>query len=215
MAGVVLAWVDKAIAVQEGNSIHALLTTVYPHLRSPKDQASVPWIRKIGNERLLCCLVSEDAAAMHYLGPIDILKFDQPQEHVLARAKQNLSLLPPYSLADCTPHPECPDVWTIETGDGHDAARLLIADLIAGDSAVVWIPHRDRMMLSTASLTTLRPWVDRLRAETIRHAQHAKHPITAEAFWVKNGEVSHLRYLRTGSTGQLVGDELNPLDAPP
>ena len=102
MASTVLAWIDKAIAVQDADSPHAPLTAIFPHLRSPKDQAHVPWIRKLADERLLFCLVAEDATSMRYLGPIETTRFGCPQDQVHKRAICNLSLLPPYSLMDCT-----------------------------------------------------------------------------------------------------------------
>ena len=213
----VLAWIDKAIDVLDANPVRSQLADVFPHLRSPKDQAAVPWIRKLANNRLLCCLVSEDADSMRYLGPIELTKMGSNQEQIIDRAKQNLGQLPPHSLADCTPHAHCPNVWTIDTKDGHDAARLLIADTIVGGAAVVWIPHRDRLVLSTSTPQMLGPWVDQLRDEAIQSARHAKHPITAEAFLVKDGVVSHLRYQRSDAVGQLLlpEDEIMPRGALP
>ena len=212
----VLTWVDKAIAVQDLPREHAQLAHVYPHIRSPKDTESVPWIRKLANDRLLYCLVSEDAESMRYLGPIVLSQMGVSHDQIVRKAKQNLRLMPPHSLADCSPHAHCPNVWIIETNDGHDAARLLIADAIANGAALVWIPHRDRLVLSTDSPHALAPWIDHLREEAIGHAQHAKHPITAEAFWVEDGTVTHLPYTRSGSTGQLLLPEtLKFRDAPP
>jgi hypothetical protein len=42
-----------------------------------------------------------------------------------------------------------------------------------------------------------------LREEAIRSAHTATHPITAEAFQVDTGVVSHLRFIGQGHTGRL------------
>ena len=216
-AMVVHAWVDKAISMLTTESSQAVLSMVFPHLRSPQDRSTVPWIEAIANDRLLCCLIADEPDSMRYLSPIDTMAFDRPIHQVIERAMCNLSLLPPYGVAACAEHPIGPDVWVIQTGDGHDAARLLIADILVGGPAIGWLPHRDRLILTKANLTSCVQWAGPLRREAIQHAQHAKHPITAEAFLVQNSTITHLPFHCDGSSGRLYlpTDGINLPDAPP
>jgi len=144
---------------------------------------------------------------MRYLDPLQIVKHGMGVDGLRKRARLNLSVRGPYSTADCTPHESISDVWICATGDGHDAARLLIADQLADGPAVAWVPHRDRMLFTRRSPKELgaAAWV--IRNEAIRSASRATHPITAEAFMVQNGVVTHLPFVGLNDQGRLDAGE--------
>ncbi len=203
MEPTVNAWVERAIAAQGEPTQPRPISHVLPHLRPPADAEDVPWHMPIANGRLLECLVTDDLTSMAYLGPIQIVEHAVGVEGLRARARLNLRLLMPYDHSDCTPHPSLPDVWVCCTGDGHDAARILLADQLAGGPVTAWVPHRDRLMFTRRSPAELDNIAHALRQEALRCALTATHPITAEAFWVEKGQVSHLRFVGHGESGKL------------
>jgi len=190
----VRAWIEKAVLFQREDVPMGHISGVFPHIRPPPDQASLPWCTPLANDRLLCCLVADDPTIMRYLNPIQIMNHGLGLSGLKTRAIANLSLLPPYSISECSPHPEQPDTWVVNVGDGHDAARILLADVIAGGPVVAWIPHRDQLVFTTRTVDAIGQDAARLRQNSIRSAQSATHPISAEAFRVEKGILSHLPF---------------------
>jgi hypothetical protein len=202
-ASTVNAWVERAIAAQRDVHYPSHVSHILPHLRPPADGETLPWYAPIAGGRLLECLVANEDQTITYLDPIEIIKHGLGLEGLRTRARLNLSVLAPYDLSDCTPHPLHPDVWVCATGDGHDAARLSLADQLAGGPVIAWVPHRDRLVFTRRLPNELGTTAWALREEAIRSAHTATHPITAEAFQVDTGVVSHLRFIGQGHTGRL------------
>ena len=198
------AWVDKAWAHQQEKTSDGHISGVLPHLRPPPDHASLPWFSSIADDRLLCCLISDEQDSVRYLDPIEITNHGLGASGLLDRAKINLSLLPPYSLSDCVPHPDFDDIWLIETRDGHDAARLLTAHTLTDRALIAWVPHRDRLVVTTRSVDELGPLSAKLRSDAILCATVATHPISAEAFLLSRGSISHLRFQADHRHGTLL-----------
>ena len=201
---VVSAWVEKARKSKETSTVSRHISNVFPHIRPPPDRDSLPWSATIAHDRLLCCLVRDERNSIRYLDPIEIANHGLGATGLLERAKTNLSLLPPYSLSDCIPHPEFSDVWRIETHDGHDAARLLTANTLTGQPLIAWVPHRDRLVLTTRSIDELGALSAKLRGDAIQSASAATHPISAEAFFLNQGQISHLRFQGDHANGRLL-----------
>jgi len=199
----VLAWVARAIAAQRKGLQANRVSFIMPHLRPPTDEHALPWQTPLAEGRLMECLVADQPDTIQYLGPLQIVQHGLGVQGLRERARMNLSLLFPYTLSDCTPHDSQADVWICSVGDGHDAARLLIADQLAGGPVVAWVPHRDRMVFTRRFATELNDTAWNLRQEAIRSALTATHPITAEAFHVHDGAVSHMRFIGHDEHGYL------------
>ena len=196
-------WVETAIVQQSECKPQGHISTVFPHIRPPPDQADLPWAEPIANGRLMSCLVYDEKHHLRHLNPINIANFNFGVKGLQERATINLALRSPYRLQDCVPHPVHPNVWLVSKGDGHDAARILMADRLANSAVVAWVPHRDLLMFSTLTISELGDTAAALRQECIERAQASKHPITAEAFRVDHGTVVHLPFRRTDTGGQL------------
>jgi hypothetical protein len=199
----VRAWVERAIAAQSEPKHPCPISHVLPHLRPPADAATLPWHTPIANGRLVECLVADEQTSITYLGPLQIVGHKVGVDGLRTRARLNLSVLMPYDLSGCTPHASHPDVWVCATGDGHDAARLLLADQLAGGPVIAWAPHRDRLVFTRCPPQELGSIAWTLRQEALQSAHTATHPITAEAFSVEDGQVSHLHFVGQGERGRL------------
>jgi hypothetical protein len=197
------AWVARAISAQHDTPAPLPIARILPHLRPPIGEHLLPWHAPLASGRLLECLVADEDETIQYLGPLQVVQFGLGVEGLRARARLNLSLLPPYDLSGFTPHEVHPDVWVCATGDGHDAARMLLADQLAGGPVIAWVPHRDRLVLTRREAHQLDGIAWAIREEAIRSAPLVTHPITAEAFLVNEGLISHLHFVGQGDTGRL------------
>ena len=201
---IVDAWVEKAILYQRDPIPKKHISNVLPHIRPPANRNDGPWGQLIADERLVLSLVYDEKDSLRYIRDFDIPTFAVGLNDLIKRAAANLRITSPNEIEGCVPHPDHPAVWIVSLGDGHDSARILIADQIAGTPVIAWVPHRDMLMISTLSASSLGRTAAALRKECIQRAQLATHPISAEAFLVDGGIITHLPFSGDRLTGTVV-----------
>lgn len=200
---VVAARVKHAIAIQALDGTAPLLESVFPRLRPPPDAQELVWFEPIANGRLLECLVSDEPSTVRYLDPVRIIGFGLGVQGLRDQACTNLRGL----KAVFEPNSEEPRIQMCRMGDGHDAARLLVAsDLLPQVSRVLCcVPDRDTLLCVDPAQSDIQSLALKMRKMAMETAVQSAYPLSAECFLVDGETVQHVPF-RTDSLGAKVCD---------
>jgi hypothetical protein len=189
---IVWSRVKTAISSQSSSSVEPRLGDVFPRLRPPLDAQDLSWFEPIANGRLLECLVSDESDTVRYLDALRIVGFGLGVRGVRSRSRSNLRALG----AVFVPLAEEPRIQICRMGDGHDAARLLIAsDLMNGmDTVLCCAPDRDTLLCADPSQSDIQYVARKMREMGVVYATQAAYPLSAECFLVDGLTVRHIPF---------------------
>lgn len=199
----VQARVKHAIAEQSPTASVLALDSVYPRLRPPADADGLSWFEPIAQERLLECVVLDESDTVRYLDPIHIVGFGVGVQGVRQRSRLNLLQL----NAHFVPHPEDPRIQRCRMGDGHDAARLLVANhLLNGmDKILCCVPDRDTLLCADRFRDDIQDVAHEMRKLAVKRATRAAYPLSAECFLVDGESIQHIPFRKGIHENSFVG----------
>lgn len=168
-------------------------TSLMPQLRSRQwlDQQGCfgdsGLVHTVVNDELVTVYVIDDAASMVFVCRAHLRRWRKSVEDLHHLAMGNLAKRGTPVLSRPTTSPESvPESVTVRTGDGFDAARLLLLE--AQEGLLVAVPDRDTLWLGPEEGQNL----EQLMRTTEAIAAQAAHPISASVFRVTDGRLAPL-----------------------
>lgn len=181
------------------HSFADVATTILPQIRNRS------WLRERGSvfgsgalvhrdltEDLVICYVIDDPWCMTFVCQEHLQQWGHSEQAIYHLATRNLHVLAGSDLP--MPDPE-DDGVLVKTGDGFDAARVLLLDRDNVEGLLVGMPERDVLWLGTEEGQGLSG----LMSRNEKQSQHASHPVSPHLYRVTDGELVPVR--ATGSAG--------------
>jgi hypothetical protein len=199
----VQARVKHAISEQSSTASILALGDVYPRLRPPADADRLSWFEPVAQGRLLECVVLDEAETVRYLDPIQVVGFGVGVQGVRQRSRLNLLAL----RADFVSHPEDSRIQRCRMGDGHDAARLLVAGNLLSDmdKILCCVPDRDTLFCANLFRDDIQGVARKMRELAVRRATRAAYPLSAECFVVAGESIQHIPFRKGSLESSFMG----------
>ncbi len=140
--------------------------------------------RELG-EGLSLCYVIDEPWSMIFLCREHLQRWQKSEEDIFQLANQNLQRLVGGAISRLVPGSE---PLILHSGDGYDAAKLLLLDHERCDGMLVAIPERDLLWVGPEGGQDL----EELSARSRERNSHATHPISPDLYRLNGGKLERL-----------------------
>jgi len=177
-------------------------TSILPQIRTRA------WLREHGSvfgqgalvhrdftDDLVICYVIDDPWCMTFVCRAHLQQWGYTEDDLYHLATRNLNALAATEVP--LPGPE-DDGVLVRTGDGFDAARVLLLDREKLDGLLVGLPERDVLWLGDGEKRGL----EGLMALNAKQARRASHPLSPTLYRVTDGELVPVKGSRSESRSQ-------------
>ena len=191
--GVVGQWVEAAVAAARGQPEPPEAGQLMPRLGLPDaDPEGVTWFAPLADDHLRAMLVLDQPTLVRFLRTLDLVEWRVGLVAARRRALENLD----ERSADVAllPVDDLPGVFEIATGDGYDAARLLILDRwVPGPlGALAVVPARDLLWVAPVDGPSSLELGAMLWSEAREALPEVPYPLSGELFWHVEGRLHHV-----------------------
>lgn len=202
-------WLEHASGAEESPERED--ERLFPRLLSPGFEApglGGPWVEPLGEGALQLALVVDAPESLRLVRALDLPRWGLSVREAKRRAFDNLWRSSAAIAAALAERPDPGAPFELSTGDGHDAARLLIlAALAPGHRGLLaLVPARD--LLLAVPLVGPRDWA-RARAEALARRRWAAravrglpYPLSPELFWCSEALIAPIPLLPDAPAGE-------------
>lgn len=180
-----------------------------PRLIPPGTTASglsAPWVEPLAEGHLLFALAQDSAASVRWVTPLDLPRLGFPLAELRRRALENLDAA---SEAARRAVASARGEVALDSGDGYDAARLLLlpswAPGVRGFFVVV--PSRDLLMalpvLGRADLPEALTAAVALRARAETLSRRMPYPLSPQLYWRSEGVLERIAVVHEGGVSTV------------
>ncbi len=141
--------------------------------------------RELGAD-LSICYVIDDSWSMVFVSQGHLERWGRSEDDLYHLAISNLHR----SVGSEMPMPEADDPVLVMTGDGYDAARLLLLDPESVDGLLVAVPDRDVLWLADPGEDSDK--LDELQRLAAQQCERAPHPLSPSLYLMAEGRLEKL-----------------------